>query len=54
MTSEISYLNKILQACSRRGEPTHYASMLVLMAIQSKMRNATKTSQGKLWACVHP
>ena len=50
--SNISYMNKILQAAHRRGEPDHYLSVLVLMAVQNVMRNATKTAHGRLWANV--
>ncbi len=53
MGNSLSYMNKLLQATYRRCEPNDYASVLVLMALQNLMRNATKTARGKLWINVH-
>jgi hypothetical protein len=50
----ISLMNRALDATSRRGEPTHYPSILVLLALHNMMAHATERFRGRMWVHVHP
>jgi hypothetical protein len=50
----IPLLNRALSAVSRRGEPTHYPSILVPLALYNMMRHATDRFNGRLWVDVDP
>jgi hypothetical protein len=49
----ISLMNRALDAASRRGEPRHYPSILVLLALHNMMAHATERYRGRMWVDAH-